>query len=151
MGNRIGRRWAILLFSLLSVSGTFESQFNKITPFVKKRLVKVIHFVRNCNGKRVSFGNILEIVPNLCNFSIDKYKFCDDFIELLPGWIIIATASNFVTLLLGRFIQGLSDALSVTPSLQFASEISQVSYRGVDHFIILQTEEVLGNYLLEFF
>jgi hypothetical protein len=114
--------------------------------------MKEIHFVWNCNVERVSFGNILEIVLNLCKFSIDKYKFSDDFIELLPGWMIIATASNFVTLLLGRFIQGLSDALSVTPSLQFASEISQVSYRGVDHFIIiLQTEKVLGNFLLEFF
>jgi MFS family permease len=43
------------------------------------------------------------------------------------GWISIAVAPNPVVLFIGRFVQGLSDATCVTPSLLFASEISRAT------------------------
>ena len=59
----------------------------------------------------------------------------------MTGWICIAQASSLVTLSIGGFIQGLSDALCVTPSLLFASEISHVTYRG----IFLNSGSVMAN------
>ena len=61
--------------------------------------------------------------------------------NFILGWILMAFASNPIILYLGRFVQGLSDALCVTPSLLFASEIRQASYRGT----LINSASLLAN------
>ena len=50
---------------------------------------------------------------------------------ILLGWIVVYLATNFISLLIGRFIMGLGAGLSLSSTTLQLSEIALIRYRGI--------------------
>ena len=50
---------------------------------------------------------------------------------ILFGWIVVYLATNFISLLIGRFIMGLGAGLSLSSTTLQLSEIALIRYRGI--------------------